>query len=142
MIDDKEKLIPAVDEILQHLKGTELFLGMGHLSIAEIEALVSRAKELKLRVLVNSVSTDMIDMPIPIQKKLADDNIFMEHDYAALTDLVYKKTLIESIVEQIHTVRAERCVIATDTGQPQNPNLIDELKDFCKAIIKEWDYRI
>lgn len=136
ILDKRGRLIPEVEEILQIIKDSESFLGTGHLSLIEIETLVVRAKELKIRVMVNSVSTDMIEMPIPIQKKLADDNIFMEHDYAVLTDVVRKKTPIESVVEQIRAVGAERSVIATDAGQPQNPTLTEELKDFIKQLLK------
>ncbi len=136
ILDNRGRLISEVEEILQIIKDSESFLGTGHLSIVEIEKLVGRAKELKIRVLVNSVSTDMIDIPIHIQKKLADENVFMEHDYMVLTDLTHKKTPIESIVKQIRAVGAERCVIATDSGQPPNPNLIDELRDFNKQLLK------
>jgi hypothetical protein len=136
ILDGRGRLIPEVEEILQIIKGSESFLGTGHLSIAEIEALVGRARELKIRVLVNSASTDIIDMPVSIQSELADDNVFMEHDYAVLTDIVHEKTPIESVVEQIRAVGPERCVIATDAGQPQNPDLIDELKDFVLQLLK------
>jgi hypothetical protein len=136
ILDNRGRLIPEVEEILQILKGSNSFLGTGHLSIGEIETLVSRAKKLKIRVMVNSVSTDIIDMPISIQKELADDNVFMEHDYMVLTDFVHKKTSIESVIEQIRMVGAERCVIATDAGQPPNPNLIEGLKDFISRLLK------
>ena len=136
VIDDKGKLIPVVEEILQLLKGTESFIGTGHLSVAEIEAVVGRAKELKIRALVNSVSTGMIDMPISVQKKLAGEGVFMEHDHVVLTETALRKTPIESIVEQIRTVGAERCVIATDSGQSHNPNLVDALKDFIYQLLK------
>ena len=53
-----------------------------------------------------------------------------------LTELVHRKMPIEPIVEQIRAVGAERCVIATDAGQPQNPNLIDGLKDFILQLSK------
>ena len=136
MLDDTGRLISEVDDILQLLKGTQSFLGTGHLSMAEIEALVGRAKELDVRVLVNSVSTDMTELPIAVQKKLAGDNVFMEHDYIVLTESVHKKTLIESVVEQIRAVGAERCVIATDSGQPNLPNLIDGMKDFVRRLMQ------
>jgi len=137
ILDNRGRLISEVEEILQIIKGSESFLGTGHLSIAEIEALVSRAKELKIQVLVNSASTDIVDIPIPIQKKLADDNVFIEHDYIALSDLVHKKTPIESIVEQIRAVGAERCVIATDTGQVILPDLVSGLKDFISRLVEK-----
>jgi hypothetical protein len=136
ILNDKNRIISEVDEILQLLKGTESFLGTGHLSITEIEALVDRAKEFNVRVLVNSVSTDIIDLPIEIQKKLADDDVFMEHDYMVLTESVHKKTPIETIVEQIRAVGAERCVIATDSGQPNIPNLVIGLQDFIRQLLQ------
>lgn len=136
ILDNRGRLISEVEEILQMIKGSESFLGTGHLSIAEIVTLVDRAKGLKIRVLVNSVSTDIIDLPISIQKELIDDNVFMEHDYAVLTDIVHKKTPIESVVEQIRAVGPGRCVIATDAGQVQIPNLIDGLKDFVRRLLE------
>jgi hypothetical protein len=136
ILDNRGRFISEIEEILRIIKGSESFLGTGHLSIAEIVTLIGRAKELKIRVLVNSVSTDIIDMPISIQKELTDDNIFMEHDYAVLTDIVHKKTPIESVVEQIRAVGVGRCVIATDAGQPQNLNLIDGFKNFIRQLLK------
>ena len=136
VVDQRGKLVSEVEEILQILKGSHSFLGTGHLSVAEIEVLVDRAKELNVSVLVNSVSTDMTYMPIEIQKKLAYDNVFMEHDYMALTEIVHEKTPIESIVEQIRAVGAERCVIATDAGQPIVPDLVTGLKDFIKRLLE------
>jgi len=137
ILDDRGRLISEVEEILQLLKGAESFVGTGHLSVPEIKALVGRAKDLGVRVLVNSVSTDMIDMPIAVQKELAGDGVLMEHDYGVLTELVHRKTPIESIVEQIRAVGAERCVIATDAGHPDIPHLVDGLKDFVRQLTEK-----
>ena len=134
ILDDTGRLISEVDEILQLLKGTESFLGTGHLSATEIEALVDRAKELDIRVLVNGASSSRIGLPIEIQKKLADDNVFMEYDYVLLTENAHKKTAGESIAGQIRAVGAERCVIATDAGQPNIPDLVAGLRDFIRRL--------
>ena len=136
ILNDRGRLNPEVEDILQLLRESHCFLGTGHLSVPEIEVLVARAKELHLQVLVNSVSLDMIDMPLSIQKRLAADNVFMEHDYTAFTDIVRKKTPIESIVEQIREVGAERCIIASDAGNPNIPDLFVALKDFIRRLLK------
>jgi len=135
ILNDRGRLHPEVEEILQLLKGSHCFLGTGHLSVPEIEVLVGRASELHLKVLVNSVSLDMIDMPLSSQKRLAADNIFLEHDYTAFTDIVRKKTPIEAIVEQIRQVGAERCVIASDAGNPNIPDPVAALKDFIRRLL-------
>ncbi len=135
IIDGQGKLISEVEEILEIMKNSNSFLGTGHLSAEEIVKLVKRAKELKIKVVVNSVSTDMVELPTEIQRQLAGENVFMEHDYAVLTDIVHKKTPIESIVEQIRAVGAEHCVLATDAGQPTNPDLVSGLRDFIKRLL-------
>ena len=66
------------------IRGTDAFLGIGHIFPLEIDALVRRTKELKIRVVVNSVSTDMPGIPLADQRKWADEDIFMEHDFMAL----------------------------------------------------------
>jgi len=134
ILNDKGKLIPEVEEILEILKNSNSFLGTGHLSAEETVALVNRAKELKIRVMVNSVSTDIVDMPIETQRQLASENVFMGHDYAVLTDMVHRKTPIESLVQQIRSVGAGRCVLATDSGQMMVPDLATGLKDFIRQL--------
>ncbi|OGP69047.1 MAG: hypothetical protein A2169_11545 [Deltaproteobacteria bacterium RBG_13_47_9] len=136
ILDDRGRLISEVEDILQLLKGSHTFLGTGHLSIPEIEALIDRTRELTVPVLVNSVSTDIIDMPIDVQRELAGDHVFMEHDYAILTEIVHRKTEVGSVVEQIRAVGAERCVIGTDTGQLILPDLVDGLKNFIRQLLE------
>jgi hypothetical protein len=134
ILDKQGRPIPEVEDILELLKGSNAFLGTGHLSHAEIEALTGRAVELKVFVIVSSVSTDIVDMPISLQKKLAGDYVFFEHDYMSLTEMVHKKTPIESIVEQVRALGAERCVIASDAGQVAIPDMAAGMKDFIKRL--------
>jgi hypothetical protein len=108
IIDERGRLQKEVEEILDVMKGGNSFLGTGHLSVEEIVALVGRAKELNIRVLVNSVSTDIVDMPIETQNQLASETVFMEHDYAVFTHIVHRRVPIESLVLQIRSVGAER----------------------------------
>ncbi len=135
VLDDKQRLVSEVEDILMVIKNSDSFLGTGHLSIPEIQAVVARAKEYHIPVMVTSASTDMIDIPIEIQKLLINDHIFMEHDYAVLTDIVHKKTPIESLVEQIRSVGAAHCILATDSGQQTNPNLDICFKNFIKKLM-------
>lgn len=134
IINDNGKLLPEVEEILEVMKNSNSFIGTGHLSVEEIVSLVNRAKELKIRAVVTGVSTDMVDMPIEIQKQLASENVFMEHDYAVLTDMVHRKTPVESLVRQIRSVGAERCVFGTDSGQMGISDLVTGLKDFAGQL--------
>ncbi|MFH1351413.1 MAG: DUF6282 family protein [Pseudomonadota bacterium] len=136
ILDEHGRLTPEVEEIIQLVKESESFLGTGHLSLEEIQALVGRAKEVKCKVLVNSVSTDMIDLPVDVQKTLADEHIFIEHDYMAVTDVPHRPMPIESVVEQIHAVGPERCVIGTDAGLLFVPDMISGMKKFISGLLE------
>jgi hypothetical protein len=136
VLDERGKLIPEVEEIINLVKGTDAFLASGHLSTLEVDAIVRRAKELGCKVLVVSVSMDMPGYPLDAQKRWASDNVLMEHDYAAITDMPHVRTPIATIVEQIRAVGAERCVIGTDAGSIKLPREVESMRDFLGRLIE------
>jgi hypothetical protein len=136
ILDDHGNLIPEVEEIIQLVKGTDAFVASGHLSTMEVDAIIRRAKEVGCKVMVSSVSTDMPGYPLEAQKKWASDLVFMEHDYAAVTDMPHIRTPISTIVEQIRMVGAERCVIATDAGNTKLPRNVESMRDFVGRLIE------
>ncbi len=134
VLDDRGRLIPEVEEILTLMKGKKAFLASGHLSSVEVDAIVKRAKEVGSKVMVSSVSTDMPGYPLDCQKQWVSDLIFMEHDYAAVTDMPHVRTPIETIVQQIRAVGAERCVIASDAGNMKLPDNVSAMKEFVRLL--------
>jgi hypothetical protein len=135
LLDDAGHLIAEVEEILELMKGTDAFLGTGHISPLEIDALVRRAKELKIRVAVNSVSTDMPGIPLADQRKWADEDIFMEHDFMALTDVPHHPAAVADVVKQIREVGAKRCVLGTDSGTVRLPDNIAAMEAFVSRLL-------
>jgi hypothetical protein len=136
VLDERGRLIPEVEEIINLIKGSQSFLATGHLSTAEVDAIIKRAKELKCMVMVCSVSTDMPGYPLDAQKRWASENVFMEHDYMAITDVPHVKTSIEAVVNQIKTVGAERCVLGTDAGNVRLPDNVTAMKDFINQLMQ------
>ncbi len=136
ILDDKGNLIPAVQEILALVKGTDAFIGSGHLSPMELDVLVKRVKELGIKFVANSVSTDMPGYPIEGQKRWAGDKVFMEHDYMTITDVPHQTTSITVVVDQIRAVGAERCVIGTDAGNMKLPDNVGAMKDFISRLLE------
>lgn len=136
ILDENGRLISEVEEILTLMKGSESFVGTGHLSMPEIDVLISRAKKLGVKVLVNSVSTDMPGIPIDAQKKWAGDRVFMEHDYLAVTDVPHHSTPIGSVVEQIRAIGADLCVLGTDAGNMKLFDNVTAIKDFIRLLLE------
>jgi hypothetical protein len=136
ILGERGRLIPEVEEIIELVRGSQSFLASGHLSTLEVDAIITRAKEKGLKVMVCGVSTDMPGYPLDAQKKWAADHIFMEHDYMALTDVPHIKTSIATIVEQIRSVGAERCVLGTDAGNMKLPDNVTAMKDFVGRLVE------
>ncbi len=136
ILDEKGRLIPEIEEILLLVKGADAFLGSGHLSTGEVDVLVKRVKELGLKFVANSVSTDMPGYPIEAQKRWAGENIFMEHDYMTVTEVPHKTMPISVVVEQIRAVGAERCVLGTDAGNMKLPDNVGAMRDFVSRLLE------
>lgn len=136
ILDDHGRLIPEVEEIVELVRGKAAFLASGHLSSVEVDAMVRRAKGLGCKVMVSSVSTDMPGYPLDYQKRWASDLIFMEHDYAAVTDMPHVRTPVETIVQQIRSVGAERCVIASDAGNMKLPDNVSAMREFIRLLVE------
>jgi len=135
ILDDHGRLLPEVEEILELVKGSKSHIGCGHLSVPEVDVLVKRARELGCRVLANAVSTDMPDYPVDAQKRWADQGIFIEHAYMAITDVPHVTVPVERIVSQIRTVGAEHCVLGTDSGNMRLPDNPVALRNYVEALM-------
>jgi hypothetical protein len=70
------------------------------------------------------------------QKKWASEQIFMEHDYMALTDVPHVTTPLTTIVEQIRAVGPEKCVIGSDSGSMKLPDNVASMKDFVGRLLE------
>jgi hypothetical protein len=136
ILDEKGRLIQEVEDILELARKASCFIGSGHLTALEVDALVRRAKELGCRVLANGASTDMPGYPLDIQKQWASDLVFMEHDYMAVTDVPHVTTSINTVVEQIRAVGAERCVLGTDAGNMKLPDNVASMRDFVGRLLE------
>jgi Family of unknown function (DUF6282) len=136
ILDDQGRLLPQIEEILELIKATNSVLGCGHLSVPEVDALVKRAREQGCRVLANAVSTDMPNYPVDAQKRWADQGVFIEHAYMAVTDVPHITVPVESIVQQIRTVGPERCVLGTDSGNMRLPDNVAAMKDWLSRLLQ------
>jgi hypothetical protein len=135
ILDDHGRLLPEVEEILELIKGTNSVLGSGHLSVPEVDVLVKRAKEKGCRVLANAVSTDMPNYPVDAQKRWADQGVFIEHAYMAITEVPHVTVPVENIIRQIRTVGAERCVLGTDSGNMGLPDNVTSLRNYAERLM-------
>ncbi|MCC6474535.1 MAG: hypothetical protein IT514_12415 [Burkholderiales bacterium] len=136
ILDDRGRLIPEVEEIVQLVKQAGAFLASGHLSTLEVDELVKRVKEVGCKMVVVTVSTDLPGYPLDAQVSWASDSVFMEHAYAAISEMPHQKTPIETIVRQIRTVGAEKCLLATDAGNMLLPRNVEAMREFVERLLQ------
>lgn len=135
VLDEAGGLIPAMEEIMRLVKEAGAVIGSGHMSAEEASVVAKRAKELRCKVVMVGVSTDMPGYPVAAQKEWAAEHVFMEHCYGAITDMPHTPTPIETVVGQIREVGAERCIISTDAGSMKLPQQVDAMRDFVDRLL-------
>ncbi|MBP1731541.1 MAG: hypothetical protein H6Q55_1970 [Deltaproteobacteria bacterium] len=136
ILDGRGRLTPEVEEIMELMKGANAFLASGHISPAEVGVLAKRSREVGVRFMACSVSTDMPGYPLEAQEKWTDDGAFMEHCYLAVSDVPHVKTPIATIVEQIRTVGADQCVLCTDAGNLKIPDNVTAMREFVRLLLE------
>ena len=135
ILDDKGRLDPEIAEIVQMVKGTDSFIGSGHLTVAELDVLVKHVKEAKCKMVINSVSNDMPGCPLDAQKRWCSEMVFIEHDYMAITDVPHETMPIETVVNQMRAVGAEYCVLGSDAGNMRLPDNVEAMRDYVTRLI-------
>lgn len=136
ILDERDRLIPEVEEIMELMKGRNAFLASGHVSAKEVDALVRRCKEVGVRFMACSVSTDMPGYPLDAQKRWADHGAFMEHCYLAVSDVPHVRMPITTVMEQIRAVGADHCVLCTDAGNVKIPDNVTAMREFVRLLLE------
>jgi hypothetical protein len=135
-LDEDGRLVPEMEEIMRLVKEAGAFVGSGHMSAPEAGVVAKRARGIGCKVVMVGVSTDMPGYPAAAQKEWDYDHVFMEHCYGAITDMPHTPTPIETVVEQIRAVGAERCIISTDAGSTKLPKQVEAMKDFVGRLLE------
>lgn len=131
VLDESGALVTAAMEILSLVAEYGCMVATGHLGAEETRALVAAACAMGIeRVMVTSVSTDIVDLPVGLQLELRGMGAFLEHNYLALTELPHRPLTVDAMAAQIKAVGADRCVLATDVGQVNGPDLVTAFLDF------------
>jgi hypothetical protein len=134
VLDARGGLIPEAHEILGLIADADIILGTSHLSLEEDYVLVRAARQAGVKkILITHVGWEATNWSVEDQVRLADAGAMMEYCYGAT--MPYESRLDpKAVVEGIRRIGADRCVIATDLGQPYNPHPIDGMRQFIRVL--------
>jgi hypothetical protein len=148
IIDEKGFLRPEVMDILILIKEHDAAISTGHLSLPEIRALISAARDAKIHaILVAHPEFWITYLTLEEQRQLllGMDNLFFERCFYASTLSDTEKTLFSKSINWIKNLGFESTIISSDLGQVNNPKPAAGIKmmieDLLQADINPSDIR-
>jgi hypothetical protein len=132
---EEGKLKEPVHEVLDLIAENNLILATGHLSKTEIFALVSAARDHKVKKIVCTHPTfSSIAFTKEEQKELIDMGAYMEECFGCITP-DYGITW-EEIYEHIRYLGVEKVILSSDLGQKTNPFPDEGMITFVKNLVE------
>ena len=116
---DGDELTPAARRVVALVAEYGAVLGTGHVAPDAIEAVVDACAKVDARCLVNHPFFRVVDLPLERQVELADRGAILE--YCAYSVDSTDGHSIERVARAVEAVGPERCLVATDYGQAENP---------------------
>lgn len=133
ILNKKGKLTESTLKVLKAIKKYNCILATGHLSWQESEKLVNKAFKIGVKkVIVTHPIYQPINMPIKIQKSLAQQGAFIEQCYSMYS---IDKIPIKKIAKQIKQIGSKYCFLSSDVGQEFSPNPSQALKKFAELLL-------
>jgi len=133
VLDGSGAVTAAARTCLELIAKHDMVLATGHLGRREIVALVSLAKQVKVKkVVVTHAEFPSQNLSPDEQVALADGGAIIEHCF---TTAHTGKASWDVVFEGIRRVGPERCFISTDLGQRINPPVAEGFAMFAQTLL-------
>jgi hypothetical protein len=137
ILDGGGRVRSEVREILGLIAAADICLSTGHLSLPEIDALVSEARSAGVRkILVTHPDLNLSAIPIADQKRLAAEGVYLEKDIITMMP-AWQSVTLEQMAAGIRAVGPAHCVLATDFGQLHHPVPPEGMRMFVQLLLEQ-----
>jgi hypothetical protein len=140
ILGDNGKLVPEIDPILEIVKKHDMVLASGHISPAEIFALVEEAKKKNIDKIVITHPSDAVFMEKTLtlkeQQRLGEMGVYIEQTFVTMLPTEFCHDPAER-VKAIRAIGAEHCIISTDLGQFWNPPPAEGMRFFIATLLRK-----
>lgn len=132
------KVVPALVDICKLIAQHNLVLATGHLSPEEIFVVVAEAQRQGVqKIVITHPEIGTVNMSIADQQALAKSGVYFERVYAQpLGGGKYKSNLVTNL-EAIEKVGYQSTIIATDSGQVENPPWNESIVEYITFLEKQ-----
>jgi len=125
VVDELGNPVPALRQVLSLIAKHNMVLATGHLSSAEITAVVRTAVDLGVRqIVVTHPEFTSQQLSVEVQRQLAAQGALLERCF---TTAYTGKVTWDLLFDHIRQVGPEHSVLSSDLGQPFNPPVEDGL---------------
>jgi hypothetical protein len=126
VLDEKGRLLPEMQEILDIVKAKDMVIATGHLSPQEHLVLVEEAYRRRIeRIVVSHVREEIT---LEERKRMADQG--------AVIELIYRPKMDPAaIIRSAQAVGVERCAMTVDGGQAFNPFAAEAYRVFVGQLL-------
>lgn len=125
------QVAPALIDVLRLAAEHDQILATGHLSVREIFVVVTEAQRQGVKkIVITHPEIGVVNMSFADQKALAESGVYFERVYAQpLGGGKYKSNLADNL-KAIEQVGYRSTIIATDSGQVENPVWNESLVEY------------
>ncbi len=134
VLDENDKLLPEVLDVLDVAEKYKLIVGTGHLSAHEGMILVREAQRRGIQTVLTHAELPSNLYSIEQQVEAVKLGAVIEHSY--ITPYTNRVTM-EALADMIRATGCERVYLSTDLGQPQNPYFDEGLEAFAVDLMKQ-----
>lgn len=127
------KLTIETMNVLRLMRELNVSLATGHLSWQESRIISTEYLSIGGKVVITHPIYQKINMPINIQKELAEKGCFIEQSYSMHS---IDKIPMNKIALQIKNVGCKSVILSSDVGQKFSANPSDALYEFCLSLLK------
>lgn len=133
ILDDRDQLVDSVREILDLLAERDCTLATGHLEYREIIALLKACRKRKVqRMLINHPGIVFQRFSVEQQQEMIKLGAYLEHSYCRPPHTPGPDELATVLKE----TGAQHVVLATDLGQPANPDPVTGMKELMLQLME------
>ncbi|MFH1031872.1 MAG: DUF6282 family protein [Chloroflexota bacterium] len=150
IVDEKGKILPVVQQILDIVKKYDMVLATGHVSAQEAFALVDEAREKGItKIIATHPLTKMVGATLSNeeQQQMVKKGAYIEHCFVDTMPLGERLDPMK-ITESVRAVGAEHCILTTDFGQNHNPPPAEGMRMMiatmlrCKLAVEEIEFMV
>ncbi len=131
ILNEEQKLLPVVYDIMDVIKEHDAALATGHLNPAESLLLCREGRKRGVRMSLTHPEFPRTLIEPEQQRELAELGVYIEKCWY---NVAHNGVSVEEMARRIRLVGFERTFLSTDRGQKGQPCAVSELLTFCERL--------